>query len=132
MRVARRPGGGVTQLRFQRFHRVLHGQAPSTNARPAKPAISVINIAPIAGSSAAASARAGGVHPATSQWPSPIFSSREVIAQIHPDSRLWGILMAAGGAELMTAYGEISWPPLGRTWLIGKFGEGLPVKLDRE
>ncbi len=25
-----------------------------------------------------------------------------------------------------------SWPPVGRPRLIGKFGEGLPVKLDRD
>ena len=115
MRVARRPGGGVTQLRFPWFHRVLRGQAPSTNARLAKPGIWVTNIAPIADSSAAVSARAGCVHRATSQWPSPISSSREVIAQTHPDTRLWGILMAAGGAELMTVYGDISRPPVGRS-----------------
>jgi hypothetical protein len=34
--------------------------------------------------------------------------------------------------ELVTAYGEISWPPLGRSRLISKFGEELPVKLRRE
>jgi hypothetical protein len=34
--------------------------------------------------------------------------------------------------RLGTATGELSWPPAGKSRLIGKFGEGLPVKLDRE
>jgi len=99
------------------------GYATSLLQRAGDAIIWLTNIAPISDSSAAVSARAGCVHPATSQWPSLISSSREVIAQTHPNARLWGILMAAGGAELMTAYGEISWPPLGRTWLSGKSGE---------
>jgi hypothetical protein len=34
-------------------------------------------------------------------------------------------------AVLTAVSGQFSRPPLGRTRLIGKFGEGLPVKLDR-
>jgi hypothetical protein len=102
------------------------------NAQRARRARSASNIARTADASAAASVRVDFARRVTSQWPSPISLSLEVIAQTHPDSRLWGNLMAATGAELMTAGGEISWPPLGRSWLISKFGEGLPVKLDRE
>ena len=78
------------------------------NAQRVRRARSVSNIARTAGPSAAASVQVDFAQRVTSQWPSPISSSREVIAQTHPDSRLWGNLMAAGGAELMTAYGEIS------------------------
>jgi hypothetical protein len=85
------------------------------NARHAKPVISVINIARTAGVSAVVLARADLVQRVTNRWRSPISSSKEVIAQTQPDLRLWGNLMAAGGAELMTVYGEISWPPLGRS-----------------
>jgi len=89
------------------------GQARSMNAQRVGRARSVSNIAPTAGASAAASVRVDFAQRVTSRWRSPISSSREVIAQTHPDSRLWGNLMAAGGAELMTVYGEISRPPLG-------------------
>jgi hypothetical protein len=128
----RRRGVIVTRLRCRRFHREPRGQAPSMNAQCARRARSVSNIVRTAGASAAASVQADFAQRVTNRWLSPISSSREVIAQTHPDLRLWGKLMAAGGADLMTVYGEISRPPLGRTWLIGKFGEGLPVKLDRE
>jgi len=70
------------------------------NAQRARRVRSASNIAPTAGASAVASVRVDFAQPATSQWPSPISSSREVIAQTHPDSRLWGNLMAAGGAKL--------------------------------
>ena len=85
------------------------------NAQRARRARSVSNIARTAGASAAASVRVVFAQRVTSHWPSPIFSSREVIAQTHPDSRLWGNLVTASGAKLMTVYGEFSWPPLGRT-----------------
>jgi hypothetical protein len=85
------------------------------NAQCAKRARSVSNIARTAAASAAASVRVDFAQRVASQWPSPISSSREVIDQTHPDSRLWGNLMAASGANLMTAYGEISRPPLGRS-----------------
>jgi hypothetical protein len=111
---ARRRGVVVTLLSCRRSHRDPRDQAPSMNAQRARRARSVSNIARTAGASAAASVRVDYAQRVTSQWRSPIFSSREVTAQTHPDSRLWGILMAAGGAELMTAYEEISWPPLGR------------------
>ena len=110
---ARRRGVVVTRLRCLRFQRDPRGQAPSMNAQCARRACLVSNIARTAGASAAASVRVDFAQRVTSRWRSPISSSREVIAQTHPDSRLWGNLMAAGGAELMTVYGEISRPPLG-------------------
>src|SRR5215813_12639194 len=73
------------------------------------------NIARTAAASAAVSARVDFAQHATNQWLSPIFLQTEVIAQSHPDSRLWGNLMAASGATLMTTYGEPSRPPLGRS-----------------
>jgi len=114
-RAVRRRGGGATQLRFQWSQRALRDQAPFTNARPAKPVISVDQYCQTAGVSAAALARVDFAQRVTNQWRSPISSSKEVIAQTHPDSRLWGNLMAAGGEKLMTVHGEISWPPLGRS-----------------
>jgi hypothetical protein len=85
------------------------------HAQRARRARSVSNIARTAGASAAALVRVAFAQRATSQWPSPIFSPREVIAQTHPDSRLWGNLVTTSGAKLMTVYGEFSRPPLGRT-----------------
>jgi len=85
------------------------------NAQGVRRACSVSNIARSAAAFAAASVRVDFAQRVTNRWPSPISSSREVIAQTYPDSWLWGNLMAASGAKLMTVYGEISWPPLGRT-----------------
>ena len=48
------------------------------------------NIARTAAASAAASARVDFAQRVTNQWLSPIFLPLEVIAQSHPDSRLWG------------------------------------------
>jgi hypothetical protein len=88
--------------------RSTHDQAPSTNAQRVGPALWATNIARTAAASAAASVRVDSARRVTNRSRSPISSSREVIAQNHPDSRLWGNLMAASGAKLMTAHGEIS------------------------
>jgi hypothetical protein len=85
------------------------------SAQSVKPAISENNIAKSAAASAGGSARVDFARRVTSRWPSPIFSLPEVIAQTQPDSRLWGNLVTASGAKLMTVYGEFSRPPLGRT-----------------
>ena len=60
------------------------------NAQRVRPARSVSNIARTAGASAAASVRVDSAQHAMNLWPSPISSSREVIAQTHPDLRLLG------------------------------------------
>jgi hypothetical protein len=78
------------------------------NAQRVGRAFWVTNIARTAAASAAASAQVDSAQRATNRSRSPISSSREVIAQTHPDSRLWGTRMAASGAKLMTAHGEIS------------------------
>ena len=88
----RRRGVVVTRLRSRRYHNDPRGRAPFMNAQRARRARSVSNIARTAGASAAASVRVVFAQRVTSHWPSPIFSSREVIAQTHPDSRLWGNL----------------------------------------
>jgi hypothetical protein len=87
---ARRRGVVITRLRCRRFLRDLRGQAPSMNAQRVKRACSVSNIARTAGASAAASVRVDFAQRATNEWPSPISSSREVIAQIHPDATALG------------------------------------------
>jgi hypothetical protein len=112
---ARRRGGAVTRLRFRRFHRDHHGRPRSMSARRARRVISVSNIALTAGASAAALARVDSARRVTSRWRSPISSPKEVITHTHPDPRLWGNLMAASGEHLVTAHGEISRPPLGRS-----------------
>src|SRR5215471_2230881 len=60
------------------------------SAQRARRAYSAINIVRTAGASAAASVRVDSAQRAMNRWPSPISSSREVIAQIHPDSTALG------------------------------------------
>jgi hypothetical protein len=116
-------GAACRQTAWRRRHPTPLPSIPPRAPRPstvyecpgARRVISVTNIARTAGASAAALARVDSAQRVTSRRRSPISSSREVTAQTHPDSRLWGNLMAAGGAELMTVYGEISRPPLGRS-----------------
>jgi len=78
------------------------------NAQCVERALWVTSIAQTAAASAAASGQVDSARRATNRSRSPISWSWEVIAQTHPDSRLWGNLMAASGAKLMTAHGEIS------------------------
>jgi hypothetical protein len=105
MRAARRHGGGATQLRFQWSHRDLRGQAPSTNAQPAKPALLVINTAQTAGSSAAASVWVDCAHPATSQSRSLIFSHNP------PEGGNSRVLTAATPIDSE----QLLWPPAFRS-----------------
>ena len=99
-RAVRKRGDAATQRRFQWSHRGLRGQAPSINARHAKPVISVINIARTAGVSAVVLAQADVVQHVTNRWRSPTSSpTKEVINQPYPDTA-WGIPMAAVGDKL--------------------------------
>src|SRR5262245_24035818 len=92
---------GVGAIRLHRlwFLRDLRGQASSMSARCARRARSVINTAQTAGASAAASVRADPAQRVTNRSRSPIFSPKEVVTQIQPDPRRWGIPMAASGAN---------------------------------
>jgi hypothetical protein len=70
----RKPGGGATLPSCLPFPLGYRGSPPCTSVRSATRAISVSNAARIAGGFANVLARAGVVHTATSQWPSPICS----------------------------------------------------------